>query len=258
MLGRAGRQQRLDTPRHIERYLLDEEQVVLAVRRHPVVVAEPIVTAVVGLLAVAVVGDALPRDLPYVVDVLWWGWFALVGRALWRLAEYHNDWFLGTDRRLILTYGIVTRKVAMMPLAKVTDLSYNRSVPGRLLGYGEFVLESAGQDQAMRSVNFLPSPDELYRRICGQIFLGSAQHRIPGTGTPVLVGPGPGVSRGPGGAGAMADAPPERPARRSTGEQLTEEVDVSDLRDDDAPDEPTTRRTVRRYTEHHDYDPGDD
>jgi hypothetical protein len=58
----------------------------------------------------------------------------------------------------------------MMPLSKVTDLSYNRSVAGRLFGYGEFVLESAGHDQAMRTVPWLPSPDALYRLICAEIF----------------------------------------------------------------------------------------
>ena len=34
----------------------------------------------------------------------------------------------------------------MMPLAKVTDMSFQRSPIGRILGYGEFILESAGQD----------------------------------------------------------------------------------------------------------------
>ena len=48
----------------------------------------------------------------------------------------------------------------MMPLIKVTDMSYNRSVPGRILGYGRFVMESAGQDQALREVNWVPDPDQ--------------------------------------------------------------------------------------------------
>ena len=32
--------------------------------------------------------------------------------------------------------------VAMMPLLKVTDMTYDRSLLGRIVGYGTFVLES--------------------------------------------------------------------------------------------------------------------
>jgi hypothetical protein len=65
----------------------------------------------------------------------------------------------------------------MMPLMKVTDMSYERSVPGRILGYGRFVMESAGQDQALREVNWVPEPDEHYRAICAEIF-GVADHSL--------------------------------------------------------------------------------
>nr|WP_276612496.1 PH domain-containing protein [Kineococcus vitellinus] len=84
---------------------------------------------------------------------------------LWR-----NDWFMATDRRLLLTYGVFRRQVAMMPLSKVTDMSYNRSLAGRLLGYGELVMESAGQDRALSHVDRLPMPDQVYVRICEQLF----------------------------------------------------------------------------------------
>ena len=58
----------------------------------------------------------------------------------------------------------------MMPLAKVTDMSFQRSAMGRLLGYGEFIVESAGQNQALRNVDRLPYPEQLYLEICGLIF----------------------------------------------------------------------------------------
>jgi hypothetical protein len=71
---------------------------------------------------------------------------------------------------MLLTTGLLTRKVAMMPLAKVTDMSFQRSISGRMLGYGEFVLESAGQDQAFRVVSYLPYPEQLYLEVCSMIF----------------------------------------------------------------------------------------
>lgn len=161
---RGGRHPELD------RYLLDEERLVTAVHQHWAKVAEPVGTAAAGLVLALWVDSAVPHSFAVVGTAVWWLWFAVVGRALYRLAEWRHDWFVATDRRLLLFYGFVTRKVSMMPLTKVTDMSYSRSVPGRLLGYGRFVMESAGQDQALREVDYVPDPDVHYRAICGEIF----------------------------------------------------------------------------------------
>ena len=69
-------------------------------------------------------------------------------------------------------------------------MSYNRSVLGRLLGYGEFVLESAGQDQALRRVRFLPHPDALYEEICLEIFGASPPPPPPPPSGPPTDQPG--------------------------------------------------------------------
>jgi uncharacterized membrane protein YdbT with pleckstrin-like domain len=66
--------------------------------------------------------------------------------------------------------GVLNRNVAMMPLAKVTDIALNRSVLGRIFGYGEFVMESAGQKQALRNVGFMPYPEQLYLEVSSVIF----------------------------------------------------------------------------------------
>jgi len=167
-----------DAPPHLDRYLLESERVVVAVRRHPARVLEPVLTTVATLVVVLWATTNVSPDVRLLPDVLWVAWLVVLGRALWRLAEWQQDWFVATDTRLMLTYGILTRKVAMMPLMKVTDMSYNRSPLGRLLGYGEFVLESAGHDQAMRVVSWLPNPDELYRRICTEIFGSDPGRRL--------------------------------------------------------------------------------
>lgn len=159
-----------EPPAHLIRYLLDVERVVVAVRRHPVQVFEPVASAVAGVALVLWLQTQVSADYGIVRDALWVLWSLLLVRALLRLWLWREDWFVATDRRLLLAYGILTRKVAMMPLAKVTDMSYNRTPLGRLLGYGEFVLESAGQDQALRVISWLPSPDALYRVICAEIF----------------------------------------------------------------------------------------
>jgi hypothetical protein len=90
-----------------------------------------------------------------------------------RVIEWFQNYFVVTSQRMLLTSGLVTRKVAMMPLVKVTDMSFQRNFQGRLLGYGTFILESAGQDQALRIVDHLPYPEQLYLEVCGLIFPGN-------------------------------------------------------------------------------------
>lgn len=165
----------------LDRYLLDGERLVTAVHQHWGKVAEPVATAVAAGMLALWVDATIPPELGLVSTVLWWAWFAVLARTAYKIAEWRHDWFVATDKRLLLFYGFVTRKVSMMPLSKVTDMSYNRSIPGRMLGYGRFVMESAGQDQALREVNWVPDPDQHYRAICAEIF-GVADHGEPYAG----------------------------------------------------------------------------
>src|SRR5690349_11949810 len=84
-------------------------------------------TVLAGIVT-ARVGDRFPL----LVDVVALGAVALCLRAVYKVAEYWWDWFVVTDARLLLTQGLYTRKVAVMPLTKVTDMSYNVSILGRL------------------------------------------------------------------------------------------------------------------------------
>jgi hypothetical protein len=65
----------------------------------------------------------------------------------------------------------------MMPLTKVTDLSFIRTFNGRLLGYGTMVIESAGQIQALNQIHYLPDPEEVYEAISELVFGDKRQTR---------------------------------------------------------------------------------
>ncbi len=156
--------------RGIERFLLPSERRVLAVRRHWSRLAEPALTSLAGLFLLMWLDQRLPVAMPAARDILLAGWVALMARLTWRVMEWRADWFVVTDRRLLLRTGIVTRRVAMMPLIKVTDMSYSRPPVGRVLGYGEIVIESAGHDQALRRIRHLPHPDALYLEVCDLLF----------------------------------------------------------------------------------------
>ena len=156
--------------RGLERYLLDGERIVVAMHQHWAKVAEPVASTLAALVVVTWIDTELPRGAGLFADLVWWAWFGVLGRALWRLSNWRHDWFIATDKRLLLTYGIFTNKVAMMPLVKVTDMSYSRDLVGRVVGYGQFIMESAGQDQALKRVSYVPHPDRTYRAICAELF----------------------------------------------------------------------------------------
>ncbi|GAA4350582.1 PH domain-containing protein [Angustibacter luteus] len=156
--------------RRVQRYLLPSERAVIVTRRHWAVVAVPVAEALLGIIvsgiAVGKIGDAAP----FLVNVIALAAIALVLRALWRVVEYWWDWFVVTDSRLLLTQGLLTRRVAVMPLTKVTDMSYNVSMLGRVFGYGEFVFESAGQEQALHKVTYLGRSDVLFAVLSEELF----------------------------------------------------------------------------------------
>lgn len=154
----------------LRRFMIPGESVLTATHQHWSVLAEPVFSATAGLILVAWLDASLTRNEAVITNILWWAWFVLVARMLWRFLERQHTWFVSTDKRLLLSYGLVNQKVAMMPMAKVTDMSYQRSVLGRLLGYGKFVLESAGQEQALREITLVPRPDYIYRTICAVMF----------------------------------------------------------------------------------------
>ncbi|MEV6526805.1 PH domain-containing protein [Longispora sp. NPDC051575] len=97
-------------------------------------------------------------------------WIAVLVWVGWKHLDWYFDRFILTNKRVMVVSGIVTRKVAMMPLARVTDMKYEQSPVGRMLNYGTFVLESAGQEQALREVKHLPNPNELYLRVCEEMY----------------------------------------------------------------------------------------
>ncbi|HEV2374853.1 MAG TPA: PH domain-containing protein [Streptosporangiaceae bacterium] len=157
-------------PAEVNKYLLPHEQQVITVRRHPAILIGPIAVFVAGLIAATVLSATVLQNHPVPMAVAWILVGVLLLRLLWKTGDWAVEYFVVTSARMILTSGLVTRKVAMMPLNKVTDMSFQRTFLGRLLGYGEFILESAGQDQALRTVDHVPYPEQLYLEVCGLLF----------------------------------------------------------------------------------------
>jgi membrane protein YdbS with pleckstrin-like domain len=152
-----------------EKYLLSDEPPVIATRRHPAVLVRPSIRGVPAF----VVGVWLLQLAPgnRVSTVL--GLVVVLGALLYlglHVAEWWVRHFLVTRRRVLLTSGVIIRTVAVMPLRRITDLTWKETFWGQLLGYGTFRFESAGQQQGLDLIDYMPHADALYKRLSELMF----------------------------------------------------------------------------------------
>jgi uncharacterized membrane protein YdbT with pleckstrin-like domain len=132
-----------------------------------------------------------------------------------RAAEWWMRHFIVSRRRVLLTSGVIVRTVTLLPLRRITDLTWQETLLGQVLGYGTFRFESAGQDQALRHLTYMPDAQTRYRQVSELLFgsdRGAATtgddegNEEPDTREPI--GPrGP----GPGSAGRHDTEPIPRP-----------------------------------------------
>ncbi|HEV2088040.1 MAG TPA: PH domain-containing protein [Cryptosporangiaceae bacterium] len=159
----------LTPSRHVMRYLLDSERYRGEWRRHWIYVARWVALGAVSTLALGYVTGAF-GDNGAVFTLALVVWLGVVSVVTYKLVDWYFDRFVLTNKRVMVVGGIITRKVGMMPLLRVTDMAYVQTPLGRMLDYGTFVLESAGQDQALREIKPLPRPNKLYLLFCQEMY----------------------------------------------------------------------------------------
>jgi len=141
----------------VEAHLLSDEgeHVIDLVRKHPVVywfaTLEAVGVVVLWLLAL--------------VGPIEWGWFFMVGalalalHALYVVLREHRDVFVITNMRVFRASGVFSVRIATMPISRILDITVDKPLLGRMLGYGHFVFESAAQSQGLRDIRFIGDPD---------------------------------------------------------------------------------------------------
>ncbi len=171
-------------PREIDEYLLPTERRVIRVRQHWAVMINPLTQTALFLLVLVIGQSVLVRYIPggnVVVDNIAF-YLGLV--AVLRFTVLTILWWIEriviTDKRVMLAQGIITHNVGMMPLSKVTDLTFQRSLGGRMFGYGTLVVESAGQIQALNRIDYMPRPEEIYEALSELVFGEKGKTRATG------------------------------------------------------------------------------
>lgn len=156
-------------PRDIDEYVLPTERRVIRFRRHWVSIVSEVVQAVVLMAVLGAAAYLLP-DGPVLDNMLWYAALLVLIKACYKVAEWWVEKVVMTDKRVMLAEGVFTHKVGMMPLGKVTDLTFERTFTGRVFGFGTLIIESAGQIQALNKITYMPDPDEVYEAISELVF----------------------------------------------------------------------------------------
>jgi len=142
----------------ISTHLLREEGEVIVddVHHHWVVYLVPAIEAVLG-------AGLLYLFLMAPVDL---AWFPLVLAAVvfvhaaWKAVNEHMDRFVITNMRVFRVRGVLSQKLATMPLGRILDITVEKPWTGRLVDYGHFVFESAAQEQGLRDIRYVARPYE--------------------------------------------------------------------------------------------------
>ena len=141
------------------RYLLPQERSVITVRQHPARVLPALAAASGGVLAALAVSGMLKESRTATITV-WSLTLFLVARGIWESLSWTVQYITVTSYRLLLISGIISRKIAAVPLTNVKDLGFERSAAGNLFGYGTFTITAEGKPKIV--IDYIPYPEQLY------------------------------------------------------------------------------------------------
>ncbi len=127
----------------IQRLLQDDEELLYLARKHPSVLYRDVFVFVMAALLGAIAGFAFDpgagNDIVDRVAGIVVAAFAL--RTGLRVARWGAERVALTPRRLIVTSGLVRRRVTTVPLKRMRDVTLERSFWGRLQRYGDVICE---------------------------------------------------------------------------------------------------------------------
>jgi membrane protein YdbS with pleckstrin-like domain len=123
----------------------DIENVVFTVRPTLLFVKIGYVAAIVGAVALTILLQFIPvlRDIPWYITIP-------VALALLLIPAYYHLKrnmlrYTLTDSKVEIDYGLIARTTRNVPLSKIQDVTVSASIPQRILGFGDVVIDNASE-----------------------------------------------------------------------------------------------------------------
>ena len=132
----------------------------VTLHRHPVVLVAPIWLLLTGLAVAGWLSSSVAHGNNTGLDIIWILWGLLLAWLGWKILEWSISYDVITTQRVLVIRGVLRRRFVMIPLADVTDIRIRLRTLGRFLGYGEVIIESAGQRRIAQ--NFVPYPEQVF------------------------------------------------------------------------------------------------
>lgn len=140
-----------------------DERVIIHTRTHAKVLILPAVALVFLFLTVGVGAAFIPEGARPIGQIA----VALVGLLLaiwWVVLPFLRWWtstYTVTNRRLIMRQGILTKVGKDMPLMRINDVSYERSVVDRIFGCGTLYVQTAAEGGTIK-LDDVPNVERLH------------------------------------------------------------------------------------------------
>ncbi|MDO8364827.1 MAG: PH domain-containing protein [Actinomycetota bacterium] len=146
------------------------ETIALDMHPHWWYFAEPAV-ALLGAIVIGIVVAAKGPDGNAGKALKWLVIVLLAVTALWLLGRYLK-WlttnFVITSQRLIFRQGVIAKSGIEIPLERVNNVNFNQSVFERMLGAGDLLIESGGEDGQQRFTD-IRHPDKVQNLVHAQV-----------------------------------------------------------------------------------------
>ena len=150
------------TPADPRSYLGAGERILIRTHQHWLLPLRSVIAAAAMMPVAILLGFKAPN--------IWWlqiglGLVAVAHQLflLYRVLAWRTTQLIVTDQRVIRTSGVVTTTVDAVHLDQITDSTYHRSLFGHVFNYGTVRIGSAGQNQSLERIAFVPSPGDIYR-----------------------------------------------------------------------------------------------
>jgi hypothetical protein len=167
----------------LRRYLGEDERMLLVTRQHPFVLLRaalgtlgllfPLALAAWGIAGI----EVLRGDVgTWLLRIGFVAMFVLLAMLAGRVLEWEFERVVVTDEKVIHVSGVLSRRIASTPLAKVSEFTVRQPFVGRIFDFGSLVVDvPGGRDQALHGLAFLPDPSGLYRLVSDQARRGRVQ-----------------------------------------------------------------------------------
>jgi uncharacterized membrane protein YdbT with pleckstrin-like domain len=81
-----------------------------------------------------------------------------------RYLKWRTTYFVITSDRLIFRYGVIGKAGIEIPLERVNNVNFKQSIFERVIGAGDLLIESGGEDGQQRFTD-VPHPDKVQNLI---------------------------------------------------------------------------------------------